>query len=45
MMKAPKSINNTEQLATEAPSPETLVSVIECFETDGGVNSRSDRLI
>ena len=22
-----------------------LVSVIECFETDGGVNYRSDRLI
>ena len=22
-----------------------IVSVIECFETDGGVNYRSDRLI
>jgi hypothetical protein len=31
--------------ATIAADVRRFVSVIECFETDGGVNYRSDRLI
>ena len=33
------------QVASVVCKPAVGVSVIECFETDGGVNYRSDRLI